>query len=68
MEPKSIRDRIISKGVANIIATGYTNCNRDNILIESVYKSLFHWMLKIEIQNSRDGVKKQIEKLLEETK
>ena len=41
-----MKDKLIAKGVKNLKAYGYQDCNKDNIFTDQIYNGFFASMLK----------------------
>lgn len=63
----NIRDTLIGAGVKNLKEFGYPDCNKTNILTDTLYQRFFISMLK---DNKGHGaaIDKEIDKLLSELK
>lgn len=65
VNPKQIRDHLISAGVKNLKEFGYPECTSVNILTDEVYVSFFVAML-VENKGHGTSIDKVINELLQE--
>jgi hypothetical protein len=65
MENKQIREHLIDNGVRNLMANGFKNVTKENIIKNEKYREEFKFLLIKEI-GSNDGFRDMVKNLLPE--